>query len=80
MQNSIQIGSYQNDSGCYLVYDRSDQMNHDKTIDHMVDYLKKNDKRVVPAAIDSESFSNLCLKVELEAKDLTEYESELIAM
>jgi hypothetical protein len=79
-KTNTMLGSYQNDSGCYLVYDRFDQMNQDRTIEHMVEYLKKNDPRVTPAAIDSDSFSKLCMKVDSEAKDLTEYESELIAM
>lgn len=79
-KTNTMLESYKIDSGCYLVYDRLDQMNNDKTIDHMLEYLKKKDQRVMPTVIESESFNTLCLKVEREAKDITQFESELIAM
>ncbi|WP_127549643.1 DUF3037 domain-containing protein [Paenibacillus amylolyticus] len=74
------LSSYQRESDVYLIYNKDDQMNEDNTLSDMVTYLQKEDNRVKLAEIKSPSFENLCHKVEKEAKDITQFESELIAM
>jgi hypothetical protein len=81
-KTNTMLESFESDNSCFVVYDTFDQMNNDKTIDQMLRYLNKKHSRVTPTAIDTNSFTELCNKVDKEAKDITqfEYEQELIAM
>ncbi|ASA19809.1 DUF3037 domain-containing protein [Paenibacillus donghaensis] len=79
-KTNTMLDNYKQDSGFFLIYDLNDHLNKDRTIDDMVHFFEKKDNRISPVAIESEAFNKLCLKVETEAKDITLYESELIAM
>ncbi len=74
------IENFNKESDYYLVYDEDDSLNQDRTITQMVNVLRSKDKRVRAAEVDSNSFELLCNKVENEAKQISEYEQELIAI
>jgi hypothetical protein len=74
------LNSYQRESQFYLIYNQEDQLNEDNTLSEMVAYLEKEDQRVKTAEISSSDFSGMCRRVENEAKDISLFEHELIAM
>jgi hypothetical protein len=79
-KTNTMIENVKKDTDFYIVYDDKDELNEDKTITQMVTLLKTKDQRVNSTEIESDSFDILCTKVEKEAKDLSPYENELIAM
>jgi hypothetical protein len=79
-KNSTMLETFKDETQFYIIYDEKDQLNSDKTIDDMIRYLQKRDERVIRTEIKSSSFNTLCEKVEKEAKDISHYSEELLAM
>lgn len=71
---------YEKESSILVLYDERDPMNKDKSIVQVIDFLKSKDPRLEGVEINSTSFTQLCSKVETDAKNLVEVEYELIAM
>jgi len=79
-KTNTMVQNLNKETGFFVVFDTSDELNQDRTITDMVHFLTASDQRIKSAEIESDSFDRLCKKVEIEAKDLSEYEQELIAM
>jgi hypothetical protein len=74
------IDAYTEESTFYVMFNDDDILNKDKTIEQMIDYLKRKDERVNEVEIESSSFQTLCEKVEKEARDISSLTDELIAL
>lgn len=66
--------------GFYFLYDSTDELNRDKTISQTMDFFRSSDQRIKGLDIQSNDFNMFCNKIEVEGKNIDEFETDLLLL